>query len=133
MRHIAFKASGLPWGGCFQDFQSFGKRAVTCRILETDALTMNSLPPTELLDEMHSFPGKFTFKAIGLTNDDFALRVIAVVRSTLNQDFDAPYELRETSGRRHVAVTVEPWVESSQQVIEVFTAIRNVEGLVMLM
>ncbi len=94
---------------------------------------MNNLPPQELLDEMHSFPGRFVFKAIGKTNDDFALRVVAVVRKTLNQDFDAPYELRETSGGRHVAVTIEPWVETSLQVIEVFAAIRDVDGLVMLM
>jgi putative lipoic acid-binding regulatory protein len=94
---------------------------------------MSNLPPKDLLQEMHSFPGRFTFKAIGLSDDDFALRVIAIVRSTLRQDFDAPYELRETTGRRHVAVTVEPWVDSPEQVIDVFAAIRTVEGLVMLM
>ncbi|MEI8020446.1 MAG: DUF493 domain-containing protein [Schlesneria sp.] len=90
-------------------------------------------PPRELLDETHSFPCRFMFKAIGLANDDFALRVVTVVRATLVQDFDAPYELRETSGGRHVAVTIEPWVESSQQVIEIYAAIRNLDGLVMLM
>jgi len=94
---------------------------------------MSHLPPKELLEEMHSFPGKFTFKAIGLANDEFAMRVVAIIRVTLGQDFDAPYEIRETTGRRHVAVTIEPWVESSQQVIDVFAAIRNLEGLVMLM
>ncbi len=94
---------------------------------------MSKLPPLELLDETHSFPGRFMFKAIGRSNDDFAMRVVAVVRSVLEQEFDAPYELRQTSGGRHVAVTIEPWLESSQQVIEVYAAIRNVEGLVMLM
>lgn len=94
---------------------------------------MNNLPPQDLLDEMHSFPGKFVFKAIGRTNDDFVERVVAIVRATLEQDFDAPYELRETTGGRHVAVTIEPWVESSQQVIDVFAAIRNIDGLVMLL
>ena len=94
---------------------------------------MSSHPPQELLDETHSFPGRFVFKAIGRTTDDFAFRVVAVVRMTLEQDFDAPYELRETSAGRHVAVTIEPWVESSQQVIEIYSAIRNLEGLVMLM
>ncbi len=73
------------------------------------------------------------FKAIGLANDEFASRVVATVRVALNQDFDAPYELRETSGGRHVAVTIEPWVESSQQVVEIYAAIRKLEGLVMLM
>lgn len=94
---------------------------------------MNSLPPKELLDEMHSFPGRFVFKAIGRSNDDFAQRIIATVRAALEQEFDAPYELRETSGGRHIAVTIEPWVESSQQVIDVFAAIRDVDGLVMLL
>lgn len=94
---------------------------------------MSELPPLELLDEMHSFPGRFVFKAIGRANDDFVARVVAVVRTTLEQDFDAPYETRETSAGRHVAVTIEPWVESSEMVIQVFTAIRQLDGLVMLL
>lgn len=94
---------------------------------------MNAHPPRELLEETHSFPGRFMFKAIGKTQDDFALRVIAVVRETLEQDFDAPYELRHTSAGRHIAVTIEPWVETSQQVIDIYTAIRELEGLVMMM
>jgi len=94
---------------------------------------MSQLPPQELLDEMHSFPGRFVFKAIGRANDDFVTRVVAVVRATLEQDFDAPYEIRETSGGRHVAVTIEPWVESSEMVIRVFSAIRELDGLVMLL
>ena len=94
---------------------------------------MNQLPPQELLDATHAFPGRFAFKAIGRADDEFALRVVAAVRAALAQEFDAPHALRETAGGRHVAVTIEPWVESSQQVIEVFTAIRGVEGIVMLM
>ena len=94
---------------------------------------MSELPPKELLDEMHSFPGPFVFKAIGRADGDFAARVVATVRSILSHEFDDPYEVRESSGGRHVAVTIEPWVESSQQVIDVFTAIRDIEGLVMLM
>jgi putative lipoic acid-binding regulatory protein len=94
---------------------------------------MSNLPPRELLDEMHTFPGRFVFKAIGKTEDDFAARVVSVVRMVLAQDFDPPFELRETPGGRHVSVTVEPWVESSEQVINVFDAIRQLEGLVMLM
>ena len=96
-------------------------------------LKMSTHPPKELLDETHSFPCRFMFKAIGRTHDDFASRVVAVVRLTLEQDFDAPYEVRETSAGRHIAVTIEPWVESSQQVIEIYNAIRALEGLVMLM
>lgn len=89
--------------------------------------------PKDLLEQMHSFPGKFVFKAIGKSEDDFALRVVAAVRAALEHDFDSPHEVRTTSGGRHTAVTIEPWIESSVQVIDVFAAIRGLEGLVMLM
>lgn len=94
---------------------------------------MSELPPKDLLEKMHAFPGKFVFKAIGKSEDDFAQRVVAVVRSALQHEFDPPHEIRTTSGGRHTAVTIEPWVESSAQVIDVFAAIRDLEGLVMLM
>jgi putative lipoic acid-binding regulatory protein len=94
---------------------------------------MDHQTPRELLEKTHQFPGRFAFKAIGVSSDDFAERVVATVRLTLGQQFDAPYQLRETSSGRHVAVTIEAWVESSDQVMEVFAAIRSVEGLVMLM
>ncbi len=94
---------------------------------------MSQLPPQELLDATHRFPGKFLFKAIGRCEDEFAARVVAVVREALSHDFDPPHELRHTSGGRHVAVTVEPWVESSAQVLVIFARIRELPGLVMLM
>ncbi|HEY0981459.1 MULTISPECIES: YbeD family protein [unclassified Schlesneria] len=94
---------------------------------------MNPHPPQELLEQTHSFPGRFVFKAIGRPADDFASRVVAVVRLTLELDFDPPYELKETAAGRHVSVTVEPQVETSQQVIDIYSAIRNLEGLVMLL
>ena len=94
---------------------------------------MSDLPSQQLLDEMHSFPGRFVFKAIGRTDNGFESRVVAAVREVLAKDVDAPYEIRTTSGGRHVSVTIEPWVESSVQVIDIFAAIRSVEGLVMLM
>ncbi|MEK6258574.1 MAG: DUF493 domain-containing protein [Planctomycetota bacterium] len=94
---------------------------------------MSQLPPQELLDATHQFPGKFLFKAIGRSEDEFAARVVAVVRETLSHDFDPPHDLRHTTGGRHVAVTVEPWIESSEQVLVIFARIRELPGLVMLM
>ena len=94
---------------------------------------MSQLPPQELLEAAHQFPGRFLFKAIGRNEDEFAARVVAVVREALSHDFDPPYELRHTTGGRHVAITVEPWIESSEQVLAVFARIRELPGLVMLM
>jgi putative lipoic acid-binding regulatory protein len=94
---------------------------------------MSHLPPKELLDATHRFPGKFLFKAIGRCDDEFVERVVATVREALSHEFDPPYEVRHTAGGRHVAISIEPWVESSEQVMVVFTRIREVSGLVMLM
>ena len=94
---------------------------------------MSQLPSRDLLDATHTFPGRFMFKAIGQSDEDFVSRVVAVVRITLQQDFDPPYEVRTTNGRRHVAVTIEPWVESAQQVIDIYAGMRQLKGLVMLL
>lgn len=94
---------------------------------------MSEMPPRELLESTHQFPGKFLFKAIGRCDGEFAARMVAVVREALSHDFDPPHELRHTPGGRHVAVSIEPWVESSEQALVIYARIRELPGLVMLM
>ena len=94
---------------------------------------MSNLPPEELLNATHRFPGKFVFKAIGHNNVEFADSVIETVRTTLVLDFDPPYELRQTPGGRHVSITVEPWVEDARQALDVYQRICDLPGLVMLL
>jgi uncharacterized protein len=94
---------------------------------------MNELPPAELLESTHRFPGKFVFKAIGRSDGEFAENVVAAVRESLGLEFDPPYELRETPQGRHVSVTIEPWVENAPQALAVYQKIREVPGLVMLL
>ena len=91
------------------------------------------LSPQELLQATHEFPGKFVFKAIGRNDDDFIDGVVAVVRSELCQEFDAPYELHRTTSGRHVSVTIEPIVETAEQVLAIFRSLRGVDGLVLLL
>lgn len=86
----------------------------------------------DLLTATHVFPGKYVFKAIGLVENDFAGRVLAAVRTELAQDFDAPYQTRETSSGRHVSVTVEPWTETPEQVLAIYERLKGEVGLVML-
>lgn len=94
---------------------------------------MSNLPSRELLESVHQFPGKFVFKAVGRADSEFAAAVVGAVRDALEQDFDPPFETRETPAGRHVAVTVTPWVESSDAVLLVFDRIRAIPGLVMLL
>jgi len=94
---------------------------------------MNSLPPVELLEATHVFPGKFVFKAIGRHHDGFVDGVVAAVRHGLGQEFDPPFELNQTAHGRHVAVTIEPCVDSAEQVLVIYERLRHVDGLVLLL
>lgn len=86
----------------------------------------------ELLATTHQFPGKYVFKAIGVLDDDFPDRIVAAIRSELKHEFDSPASVRETSGRRHVSVTVEPWIETPEQVLAIYDRLKAETGLVML-
>ena len=94
---------------------------------------MDQMPTAEVLEKAHTFPGAFMFKAIGKADDDFVARVVAAVREELAGDVDPPYTLRETSGGKHVAVTLEPYVQTPAQVLAVYRRIQGVAGLVMLL
>lgn len=92
-----------------------------------------NLPPLELLESTHDFPGPFVFKAIGKNEDNFAERIIDAVCLEIQQGADIPYELRHTSGGRHVSITLTPHTESADHVLRIYERIRVIEGLVMLL
>ncbi len=92
---------------------------------------MASLPSIELLEKTHIFPGPFMFKVIGRAENGFAARVVAGVREALELDQDPLFKVRETLGGRHVAVTLEPTVQSASQVLAVYQRLRTLVGLVL--
>jgi putative lipoic acid-binding regulatory protein len=94
---------------------------------------LREVPPIELLESTHRFPGPYLFKVIGRVDRGFAARVVAAVREVLAYDIDPPYSLREATGGRHVSVTLEPTVQSAQQVLAVYSRLRGMAGLVMMM
>lgn len=94
---------------------------------------MGELPDIELLQSMHTFPGPYTFKAIGAAEDHFVGRVMAAVRLELGEEIEPSFSTRTTSGGRHVCVTIEPHVESAEVVLAIYTSIRAVDGLVLLL
>ncbi len=93
----------------------------------------DKLPSIRLLEKTHHFPAVYMFKVIGLVENGFAARVVAAVREELADAVDPPFRLRETAGGRHVAVTVEPTVQTAEQVLAIYRRIRCMAGLVMLM
>ena len=93
---------------------------------------VSRLDSLELLESTHQFPCPFVFKAIGKAEGGFIARVVAVVREELGGDADPPYTVRQTGGGRHVAVSLEPHVQTAAQVLAVYRRIEQVAGIVMM-
>jgi len=94
---------------------------------------VSDLPPQELLEATHEFPCEFMFKAIGANQDGFVELVVAGVREVLGLEVDPPYEIKQTSGGRHLSLTITPQVESAAQVLAIYERIRTIDGLVMML
>lgn len=90
---------------------------------------MNHLPSVELLENTHQFPGPYTFKVIGRVEAGFVARTVAAVRDQLDGEVDPPYRTRETSGGRHIAVTLEPQVQNAWEVIAIYQRLSLLAGL----
>ena len=93
---------------------------------------MHEQQSIELLERTHTFPGPYMFKVIGRGENGFVARVVAAVRDELAEEVDPPYKVRETTGGRHVAITLEPTLKTVHQVLAVYRRIRGMAGLVLL-
>jgi uncharacterized protein len=91
-----------------------------------------SLPALDLLETTHSFPGPYVFKVIGKPDDGFVARIVAIVRDELTSEIDPPFHVRESTGGRHLSVTLEPVVQSAHQVLAIYRRLGKLDGLVML-
>lgn len=92
----------------------------------------SSLPTIDLLEKTHAFPCPYLFKIVGKAEAGFLAQVIAIVRDVLLSETDPPYRLREAVGGRHVSVTVEPVVQSADQVLAIYRRLSGLDGVVMM-
>lgn len=90
-------------------------------------------PSSELLEAVHSFPGTYQIKAIGAAQDDFPGRVLAAATLELATASEVDLSVRSTRHGRHVAVTLDICVQSSDQVRAIYSRISQVEGLTLLL
>ena len=94
---------------------------------------MNNFPAIELLESTHKFPCAYTFKVIGCAEEHFVGRVLSAARGELPADAEPPFSQRSTSSGRHVSVTLEPTCQSAQHVLDIYQALKEVEGIVLLL
>ena len=93
---------------------------------------MSDLPAIELLESTHHFPGPYMFKVIGRAESGFVALVVAAVREELAEGVDPPFQVRSARGGRHLSITLEPNVQTAQQVIAIYQRIQKIAGLVFL-
>jgi putative lipoic acid-binding regulatory protein len=72
-------------------------------------------------------------KVIGVNSLEFVGRVVAAVRESLEQEVDPPFRTRHTPNGRHVAITLEPYVASAEQVLAIYARLRTIEGVILMM
>jgi uncharacterized protein len=89
--------------------------------------------PQELLDAIHEFPCEFLIKVIGTTKDNFIGRVIEAIVAVELKETDVSYTSRETAGGRHTSVSITVIAQTSEHVMKIYAAIREVHGVVMVM
>jgi len=93
---------------------------------------VSKIPSKELIESVHRFPGPYTFKAIGLSDQYFVARVVAAVREEMEYETDPPVETRSTADGRHVSVTVELFFENADRILLIYERLLTVPGLVLL-
>lgn len=90
-------------------------------------------PPIELLKSTHTFPETYIFKVIGTSDEGFLGRVLASAREAAGLQTDPEFSVRQTTGGRHVSVTLALPMESAERVVEVYKSLAKVEGLTLLL
>lgn len=84
-----------------------------------------------LLESTHSFPGTYMFKVVGYQRNDFVERVLDAAREVIGGAIPVEYRTRATDSGRHISVTLEPFVDDSDQVLEIYEQLRDVDDVIM--
>lgn len=81
------------------------------------------------LNAVHNFPEDYEFKVIGPNDVAFVARVTQTVVNVMGKDTDISLRTRESSSKNHLSVTVECKIEKAEQVIEIYSVLKQLEGV----
>lgn len=92
-----------------------------------------TLPPLELLESVHKFPGTYTFKIIALNNEETLKNILEVMKVKLNLPELPKYTSRVSEGGKHVSITLEPTLQKAQDVHDIYQALLETKGVLLLL
>jgi len=81
------------------------------------------------LNDVHSFPGEYIFKVIGENSTEFVSRIVQACINALGPTAAPDVSTRESSGGRHVAVTLTVQVDDAEGVLRVYAMMGRLEGI----
>jgi hypothetical protein len=90
---------------------------------------MAGLPPIELLESVHEFPGEYTVKAFGPHNQLFVDGVTTAAQLLHAKPDDPEISARASSKGTYICVTARVWVNAAEDVHRLYEAVQQVPGL----
>ena len=82
-----------------------------------------------LLREVHTFPTRFLFKAIGPNSADFMAQVLQAVIVIAGKKANAQVNSKESAKGSYLSVSVEVEVGTAEMVLEIYAALRQIKGV----
>lgn len=83
----------------------------------------------EKLNSVHDFPCTYVFKVIGENSSDFMVRVVQAVVHVVGDPAELSMSTRESSGGKHMSVTLSVAVVDADTVLSIYDMLRKVEGV----
>ena len=91
------------------------------------------LPPIELLEAVHQFPGNYTFKIIAENEATIIERVVDQMKQICPRLKDVPYTSRLTENKKYLSITIDIVVESAQEIHTLYNSLLKVSGIVLML
>lgn len=83
----------------------------------------------QALRDVHQFPGPFRFKVIGENTPEFVARVMQTVVLVVGHHSQPQVTFRESAHGRHQSISLTATLASAEQVLDVYAALRDVQGV----
>lgn len=91
------------------------------------------LPPIELLESVHKFPGPYTFKIIIGNDEETLKKVLGVLQTTLKLPSTPAYTSRLSESGKHTSLTVELQMQTAHEVHVIYEALYKTPGVLLLL